>query len=70
MSERGLHPHLAIADLNQVGRYVVCPQVEGAAALELKPGVVPMTGQDTVLDTAALEWEAHVRATIVEGEHG
>ena len=27
MSERGLHPHLAIADLDQVGRYVVCPQV-------------------------------------------
>ena len=28
-----------------------------------------MTGQDTVLDTAALEREAHVRATIIEGEH-
>jgi hypothetical protein len=27
-----------------------------------------MTGQDAVLDAAALEWEAHVRATIVEGE--
>jgi hypothetical protein len=69
MSERGLHPHLAIADLNR-WVYVVCPQVEGAAALELKPGVVLMKGQDTVLDTAALEREAHVRATIVEGEHG
>ena len=27
-----------------------------------------MTGQDAVLNAAALEREAHVRATIVEGE--
>jgi hypothetical protein len=27
-----------------------------------------MTGQDAVLDATALEREAHVRATIVEGE--
>lgn len=30
--------------------------------------VVPMTGQDTVLDAAALEREAHVWATIVQRE--
>jgi hypothetical protein len=30
--------------------------------------VVPVTGQDAVLDAAALEREAHVRAPIVEGE--
>jgi hypothetical protein len=28
-----------------------------------------MTGQDAVLDAATLKREAHVRATIVEGEH-
>jgi hypothetical protein len=30
--------------------------------------VMPMAGQDAVVDAAALEWEAHVRATIVECE--
>src|SRR5215510_8641699 len=30
---------------------------------------VPRTGQDTVLDAAALEREVHVRAPVVEGEH-
>src|SRR6476620_2060956 len=29
---------------------------------------MPVTGQDAVLDAAALEREAHVRAPIVEGE--
>ena len=35
--------------------------IEGAAAFEIEAGVVPMTGQDAVLDAAALEREAHVR---------
>src|SRR5215467_6771951 len=26
-----------------------------------------MTGQDAILDASALKWEAHVRATIIEG---
>ena len=68
MTERGLHPDVAIAHLDRADRYVVRPQVEGAAAFEIEAGVVPMTGQDAVLDAAALEREAHVRATIVEGE--
>jgi hypothetical protein len=29
---------------------------------------MPMTGQNAVLDAAALEWKAHVRATVVERE--
>ena len=68
MTERGLHPDVAVAHLDRADRHVVRPQVEGAAAFEIEAGVVPMTGQDAVLDAAALEREAHVRATIVEGE--
>jgi hypothetical protein len=68
MTERGLHPHIAVAHLDRADRNVVRPQVEGAAAFEIEPSVVPMTGQDTVLEGAALEWEAHMRTTIVERE--
>src|SRR5262249_3094059 len=68
MTERGLHPDVAIAHLDRADRYVVRPQVEGAAAFEIEAGVVPMTGQDAVLDAPALQREAHVWATIVEGE--
>jgi hypothetical protein len=65
MTERGLHPDVAIAHLHRADRHVVRPQIESAAAFEIETGVMPMTGQDAVLDTAALEREAHVRAAIV-----
>src|SRR5213078_90896 len=68
MSERGLHPDATIAQLDRADRHVVRPEVEGAAAFEIEASVVPVTGQDAVLDAAALEREAHVRAPIVEGE--
>src|SRR5262252_766041 len=68
MTEGGFHPNVSIAYLDRANRYVVCPQVEGAAAFEIEAGVVPVTGQDSVLEAAAFEREAHVRATIVESE--
>src|SRR5262249_36196020 len=69
ITERRLQPDFTIAEFDREDRYVVRPQIEGAAAFEIEAGVMPVTGQDTVLDGAALEWEAHVWAPIVEGEH-
>ena len=68
MTDGGLHPDFAIAQFDRELRYIVCPKVKGAATFEIEAGVVPMTGQDAVLDAAPLEREAHVRATIVESE--
>ena len=68
MTEGGLHPDLAIAHLDRADRHVVRPQVECATAFEIEARVVPMTGQNAVLDAAALEWETHVGATIIQGE--
>ena len=68
MSERGLDPDLAIAHRDRADRHVVRPQVKGAAAFKIEASVVPMTGQDTVFDTAAIERKAHMRAPIVERE--
>ena len=68
MPECRLHPDLAVAHLDGAGRRVVRPQVERAAAFKVEAGVVPVTGQDAVLDAAAVEREAHMRAPIVEGE--
>jgi hypothetical protein len=63
MSDRGLHPDLTVAQFDREGRYIVRPKIKGAAAFEIKAGVMPMTGQDAVLDAAAFKREAHVRAT-------
>jgi hypothetical protein len=68
MTEGGFHPDFALAHLDREDRCVVCPKIESTAAFEIETGVVPMTGQDAVFDAPPLEREAHVRATIVEGE--
>src|SRR5258706_14637618 len=67
--EDGFHPHLRATHLNGTGRHVVRPEVEGAATREIKASVVPVAGQDAILDAAAVEWKAHVRTAIVEGEN-
>ena len=65
MTKRRLHPDFAVAYLGRADRCIVRPQVERTAAFEIKSGVVPMTGQDAVVDAAAIEREAHVRTPII-----
>ena len=69
-ARRGLasHPHLAVDDAHGTNGHVVGPQIEGRAAAQIEPGVMPMTGEDAVLDAAAMERKAHVRAAVVEGD--
>jgi len=69
VAEGRLHPNLRVAHFDGTGRHVVGPQIEGAAARKVKAGVVPVAGQDTVLDAPAVERKAHVRTAIVEREN-
>ena len=64
---RRVHPHLAVANLRGEGADVVGPEVEGAAGGQVEAGVVPVTGQDAVLDGAPVQGEAHVGAAVVDG---
>ena len=68
MAEDRPHPDFAVTHLGGAGRHVVCPQIEGTAAREIEAGVVPVAGQGAVLDAAAIQWKAHMRAAIVERE--
>lgn len=68
MSKRGRHPDVAIAHLDRAARHIVRPEVECAAALQIEAGMVPVTGQDAILDSASLERKARVWATIVQAE--
>ena len=56
------------AHLDGAGRHVVGPEIKGAAACEVKPGVVPVTGQNAVLDASAVQGKAHVRTAVVQGK--
>src|SRR5215467_4215467 len=68
VAEDGPHPHFAITPLGGAGRHVVCPQIKGTATREIEAGVVPVAGQGAVLDAAAIQRKAHMRAAIVERE--
>jgi hypothetical protein len=56
------------AEFNCAGRHIVRPKIEGAAARKIKSRVVPVAGQNAVLDAPAVEWEAHMRTAVVEGK--
>ena len=69
--------HLPVGDAHLVGRHVVGEQVERAAGSDVEAGVVPVAGQDAVVERSAVQREAHVRAAVVHGgnavtvgEHG
>ena len=68
VAERRLDPDLAVTHLDRTGRNVIGPEIERAAARQIEAGVMPMTGEDAVLDAAAIERKAHMRAAVVERE--
>ena len=68
LSERRLHPHVRVTHLDGTGRHVVGPQIEGAAAREIEACVMPVAGQNAIVDASAVERKAHVRTTIVKSE--
>ena len=69
VTESRPHPDLVIAAyLHGTSRHVVGPQIESAPASQLEARMMPMTCEDTILDTAPIQRETHMRAAIVEGE--
>ena len=62
------HPDLAMANLHRAGGHVVRPQVEGGAASKIEARMVPVAGEDAVLDRAAVERKAKVGTTVIEGQ--
>ena len=56
---------IAASKLHRVGPHVVGEGVEGAARLEVEASVVPVAGQQSVLDRAPVQRKAHVWAAVV-----
>src|SRR5215213_5119314 len=70
IAEHRPHPDLTSrTNLDGTGRHIVRPQIESAAACQFEARVMPVAGQNSVLDAAAIERETHMWAAIVEGEH-
>src|ERR1700732_851571 len=66
--EFGLHPYFIRARFSRAGRHIVRPKIEGAAARKIKSRVVPVAGQNAVLDAPAVEWEPQMRTAVVQGK--
>src|SRR5262249_30016960 len=66
---RGRHPNLAVDDPNRACRHVVCPEIEGRTAAQIKTSMMPVASEDTVLDAPAVKRKAHMRTPVVEGDH-
>src|SRR5207248_987770 len=67
VAKHRFHPDLtARTDLDGTTRHVVGPQIEGAAARQREARMMPVAGQDAILDTAPFERETHMGAAIVE----
>src|SRR5439155_8977507 len=64
-----IHPALAVAKLDRKRAQVVGPLVERATGGEIEARVVPVAGEDSVADRAAVKREAHVRAAVVDRLH-
>jgi len=65
---RNKNEHFAILHLNGKGRNIVRPKVKGATAGKVKASMMPRAGQNAVLHRTFVQWEAHVRAAVVNGE--
>ena len=67
VAKHRFHPDLtARTDLDGTTRHVVGPQIEGAAARQREARMMPVAGQDAILDAAPFERETHMGAAIVE----
>ena len=62
-----INPDVAVDHGRWERRHVVGPQVEGAAGRHVEARVMPVAGEDAVVDAAAIQGEAHVGAAVIQG---
>ncbi len=63
-----IDPYDALVDAHRKRAHVVGPLIEGTPGREVEARVMPVAGQDAILDAPAIERDAHVRASIVHRE--
>ncbi len=63
------HPYVAVGNPDRTQWHIVSPEIECRAAAQIETGVVPVAGEDAVLNAAAVERKPHVWATVVERDY-
>ena len=57
----------AVAQFDREAVDIVRPEIKGAAAGQVKTGVMPMAAQYAVFDRALIQGKTHVRAAVIQG---
>jgi hypothetical protein len=60
-------PYFVPAQFDCAGRYVIRPEIKGAAARMIEPGVVPVAGRNGILDAGTVEWKTPYGHSLVAG---
>ena len=61
------HPHGSVVpQFHRGGRDVIGPEIERPAARQVEAGMMPVAGQNAVLDRTAVKREAEMRAAVIE----
>jgi hypothetical protein len=69
LSRREIHPYLTVSNLDREYACLVGKLVEGSTALKVEAGMMPVAGEDAVLQSAPMQGESHVGTAIVQGVH-
>ena len=69
LPRREINPYLTVSNLNGEHACLVGKLVEGSTALEVEAGVMPVAGEDAVLQGAPVQGESHVGTAIVQSVH-
>ena len=64
-----IYPHLTVTDLHREDVRFIGELVEGPAGFKVEAGVVPVTGQDTVLYGPSVQREPHVGTAVIHSVH-
>jgi hypothetical protein len=63
-----VHPDYAVGDVDGIAADVICEGIESTATGEIEPGVVPVAGQDAILDASPVQRKTHVGTPVVHRE--
>jgi hypothetical protein len=64
-----IKPNLLVPNLNGETAHIVGELIKCSTASKVEPCVMPMAGQDSIFERAAMERKAHMRTAVVDREN-
>ena len=60
-----IHPDVAILNLHRKAAHIIGPQVERATTRQVEAGMMPVAGQDAIVDSAFVQGETHMWTAVI-----